>query len=142
MIIKKFKIKTSCNDTNTNWKELHDEFLYKNLKEMKMNKSIIEKTLVACEEIFVNISNYAYKNEKGSILVKMVYENNKLKVIFVDKGIKFDPTKYDDTDINKNFKEKKIGGLGIYIVKNVMDNVKYKYCSGNNILILTKKVII
>ena len=61
-------------------------------------------------------------------------------VTLIDEGIPFDPLQKEDPDITLSAEERKIGGLGIYMVKHIMDAVEYKYEDGHNIIRIIKKI--
>ena len=123
-----------------NWRIVYD-FLHQHLEKNKVNRKDSSRILLASEEIFVNISNYAYGGKKGDIIIKFNCSNSLpiiIKIKFTDKGIKFDPTKVKKANVSLGLKERKIGGLGLFIVYKVMDKVEYKYENGSNNLIITK----
>ena len=95
---------------------------------------------VAVEEIFVNIASYAYAPLTGSAEIGVaIQENPKMATItFVDRGIPYDPLAKEDPDVTLSAEERSIGGLGIYMVKKSMDDVRYSYQDGRNILIIQK----
>ena len=97
---------------------------------------------LAVEEVFVNIAHYAYAPDAGDaeILVRTDEETGTIEIEFRDSGIPFDPLAKPDPDVTLSAEERKIGGLGIYLVKKNMDAVTYRRQDGQNILTLTKKV--
>ena len=70
----------------------------------------------------------------------MIKKKQEVKISFEDNGIKFNPLEKEDPDTNTEIQDMQIGGLGIYIVKESMDNFEYKYENNKNILILNKNV--
>ena len=97
---------------------------------------------LAVEEIFINIASYAYSPGEGPVTVRVTVEDDPIRVIltFVDKGKPFDPFAKEDADVTLPPEERKIGGLGIFLVKKTMDSVKYEYKDGQNILTVVKNV--
>ncbi len=97
---------------------------------------------IAVEEVFVNISSYAYEPEIGIAVVQVsVYEEPlSVEITFIDSGKQYDPLAKADPDTTLSVKERKKGGLGIFMVKKSMDNVKYEYKDGKNILTITKNL--
>lgn len=93
---------------------------------------------IAVEEIFVNISDYAYGGSPGPVRIQIEIEEG-VTVTFIDEGVGFDPLKRADPDITLPEKERSVGGLGIYIVKKSMDEMTYRYDEGRNILTIRKK---
>lgn len=96
---------------------------------------------VAAEEIFVNVAHYAYHPDIGEVEIKVeITENPKAAVItFSDSGKPFNPLENPDPDITLSAEERKIGGLGIFMVKKTMDSVKYEFSEGKNCLTIEKK---
>lgn len=90
--------------------------------------------LVAVEEIFVNIANYAYCDKTGEVDIELVIENGCARITFTDAGIPFDPLAKDDPDVSASAEDRPIGGLGIYMVKKSMDGIQYERRDDKNIL--------
>ena len=105
---------------------------------MKMQMQIA----VAVEEIYVNIASYAYREQKGNARIRVQSGGEPLQIIitFEDDGIPYNPLLKEDPDIMLSAEERKIGGLGIYIVKKSMDQVEYHYQNGKNILTIRKDI--
>lgn len=95
---------------------------------------------LAIEEIFVNIADYAYTPDIGEVVMKawLSEDGMKLTLIFEDSGTPFDPLKKPDPDVTLPASERQIGGLGIYLVKETMDEMTYEYVDGKNQLTLVK----
>ncbi|MCQ2801787.1 MAG: SpoIIE family protein phosphatase [Bacilli bacterium] len=94
--------------------------------------------LIVSEEVFINIASYAYEG-KGYCTVDVNYENDVLTLVFSDNGVKFDPLAKEDPNTKQKAEDRQIGGLGIFMVKNLMDKVYYEYKDGKNILTMIKK---
>ena len=96
----------------------------------------------AVEEIFVNVASYAYEDEKGRITLKMkIGEDPKEAVItIIDSGTPYDPLAKEDPDVTLSAEEREIGGLGVYMTKQFMDEVSYERKDGQNMLTLRKKI--
>ena len=97
---------------------------------------------VAIDEIFSNIAQYAYPGKEGSASVQLEFQEDTrmLSITFVDQGIPFDPLSQKEPDTSLGIEERKIGGLGIFLVKKTMDEVSYQYRDGKNILCLKKMI--
>ncbi len=95
---------------------------------------------VAVDELFSNIAYYAYKGKTGNATVRMEIKQDPLaaELTFIDQGIPFDPLAKADPDTTLKISERPIGGMGIYIVKNSMDDVRYEYRDGHNVLTIRK----
>lgn len=95
---------------------------------------------LAVEEIFVNICRYAYGQKRGK--AKLVLEKTKEKegamIRISDQGIPYDPLEREDPDISLGVQEREPGGLGIFFVKQLMDEVRYERKKNENQLILIK----
>ena len=97
---------------------------------------------VAVEEIFVNIVSYAYRPEVGEATIRCAVEEEPLQVTiqFLDHGKPFDPLAKEDADTSGDALEEREGGLGILLVKKSMDDVRYDYENGKNILTIRKRL--
>ena len=97
---------------------------------------------IAVEELFVNIASYAYGNGSGKAVVQVTVHEDPLSVeiTFIDNGAPYDPLAKADPDTTLSLKERKKGGLGIFMVKKSMDNVSYEYKDGKNILTIKKNL--
>ena len=93
---------------------------------------------IAVEEIFVNIANYAYPDGDGGVTVSLSAESGKFTARFLDGGTRYDPLAKPDPDTSLSANEREIGGLGILMVKKLMDRVEYEYRDGQNILTIKK----
>uniref|UniRef100_UPI004055AEED ATP-binding protein n=1 Tax=Agathobacter sp. TaxID=2021311 RepID=UPI004055AEED len=105
-------------------------------------EDIKTEVLIAVEEIYVNIANYAYNGNAGEAVVQMeVRQNPKLcRVVLKDRGIPYNPLGQEEPDISLSAEEREVGGLGIFMVKQFMDKVEYRYENGYNILMLEKNL--
>ena len=92
---------------------------------------------IAVEEIFVNIAYYAYRPETGGVLIRVAV-GDEVVVEFEDEGKPYDPLEQDDPDISAVAEEREIGGLGVFMVKNIMDAVEYRREGDKNILLIKK----
>ena len=100
---------------------------------MKMN--------VAIEEAVVNVMNYAYPaGEHGDVTVEAVTNGMRLKFTIIDSGKPFDPTVQAAVDTTLSASERPIGGLGIHLVRQIMDSINYERINGLNVLTLRKKL--
>lgn len=95
---------------------------------------------VAVEEIFVNIASYAYGNQKGNAEIEYQLNDNSAVITFTDSGEKYNPLERDEPDVTLSADEREIGGLGILMVRKSMDDIKYSYENGKNILTIYKSI--
>lgn len=97
---------------------------------------------VAVEELFVNIASYAYGDKTGPATVQISIHEEPLsaEITLIDSGMKYDPLAKPDPDVTLAAKDRTKGGLGIFMVKNSMDDMKYEYKNGKNVLTLIKNL--
>jgi Anti-sigma regulatory factor (Ser/Thr protein kinase) len=97
---------------------------------------------IAVEEIFVNIAKYAYAPGEGSTEILCSYsdEMKAVSISFLDEGMPYNPLAKKDPDITLSSEDRKIGGLGIYMVKKSMDEVIYDYKDNRNMLTIRKNM--
>ena len=118
-------------------------FIESELEKYEFSFKIVTQFNLVVEELFVNIANYAYKdNENGKCKISIEYnqEKQEVKLSLEDNGIRFNPLEKKDPDTSLSVEDRPIGGLGILLVKKNMDNIEYKYEDNKNILILSKNV--
>ena len=97
---------------------------------------------VAIDELFSNVARYAYNPDTGPVSVSVEVEQSPLQVVitFADGGVPYDPTSHEDPDVTAGIEERAVGGLGILLVKNTMDEVIYEHKDGKNILRIRKEM--
>lgn len=93
---------------------------------------------IACSELAANICSYAYKGETGDFEVMVEECGREVKISFTDHGKPFNPLLNDTPDTTASFSARKAGGLGVFIVKKLMNDVLYRYENGCNVLVLIK----
>lgn len=118
------------------------DFVNAQLEELNCPIKSLHQIDIAIDELFGNIANYAYNPEVGPATVRVEIRRDPLSVVitFIDHGIPYDPLKARDPDISLSAEERKIGGLGVYMVKKSMDGVRYEYKDGKNILVIEKNL--
>ena len=95
---------------------------------------------LAVDEIFTNIVNYAYGAEGGKVKIDFSCKDGIAEITFADNGMPYDPLKKDDPDTTLSPEEMQIGGLGVFIAKNNMDAISYRYENNRNILTMSKNI--
>jgi sigma-B regulation protein RsbU (phosphoserine phosphatase) len=115
------------------------------IEDICAEEGIDEMTLLginlALEEAVVNVVNYAYpEGTVGDIEMEVNADEKAITFILRDHGKPFDPTAAKEVDITLSAEERQIGGLGIHLIRNYMDEVKYDYCDGQNVLTLVKNI--
>ena len=94
---------------------------------------------LAMEEAVVNVMNYAYPaGTVGDITIEAVASERRMKFVIIDSGAPFDPTEQAEVDTSLGVDERPIGGLGIHLVRQLMDSINYERTGGRNILTLRK----
>ena len=109
------------------------------LIEINFPNKAMSQVLLSAEEVFCNIINHAYLGEKNLICFSYKVSSDPLSITirFLDYAKPFNILTCDDPDLPNTVEEREVGGLGIYLVKKNMDEIKYDYEKGN-ILTLTK----
>jgi serine/threonine-protein kinase RsbW len=92
---------------------------------------------LALEESLVNIFNYAYPEKSGTVSVSCRVEKNCLVVLIEDEGVAFSLTGSDAPEFSSEISARKIGGLGVHLVRSLMDEVRYRREEDRNLLELT-----
>ncbi len=118
------------------------EFVESELEKLDCPMKTVIQINVAIDELFSNIVLYAYGGASGSVTVNLIKneEPRSVSLQFIDSGTPYDPLAKDDPDVTLNAEERSIGGLGIFMVKKTMDDMKYEYKDEKNILTITKNI--
>ncbi|MCX6151449.1 MAG: ATP-binding protein [Ignavibacteriales bacterium] len=103
-------------------------------------EEVVDKIALAVDEACTNIIKHAYKfSPEGDILINIKVAENKMIVSITDYGLDFNPSIIPVPDIKKYYQQHKVGGLGIYLMKKLMDEVRYNPNTGNkNQVVLVK----
>ena len=100
------------------------------------------KLNLAIEEAVVNVMSYAYPaGTKGDVDIDAEADDEQLKFVISDSGTPFDPTQKAEVDTTLSAEERGIGGLGIHLIRQIMDTINYERVDGKNVLTLRKKLI-
>ena len=103
--------------------------------ELQMNLNL------ALEEMVTNVIFYAYPaSTEATIDLLAESDGKELTFVLSDQGEEFDPTLREESDMNSNPAEREIGGMGIFIVKNIMNQVTYQRLEGKNLLTMKKAI--
>ena len=117
------------------------EFVEQVAEQLGYNMTDSMNMNLALEEAVVNVMNYAYpEGTIGDILIEAATTETQLVFTIKDSGTPFDPTQVKEPDTTLSIEDRPIGGLGIFLVKQLMDSVTYNYTDGFNILTLKKKL--
>ena len=113
------------------------EFMEAEMEKFEISPKISMKMLIAIDEIYSNIVRYSGATEA---IVSIKKSDNTLKLQFKDNGKPYNPLDSKEPDITASAEDRSIGGLGIFMVKKMLDKVEYKYVDNYNILTLTKNL--
>lgn len=115
-------------------------FLEKWTARIRLPEHTTMQLLIAADEIFSNIAAYAYTPEQGDVEIRAACDlaARSVTLTFIDRGVSMDPLSLPDPDVTAAAAERRIGGLGIFVVKKLMDKVEYRREDGRNVLTLTK----
>lgn len=110
-------------------------------EELALPHSLVFNLNLALEEAISNIIFYAYPDQKGKeVKVQAITTDHNLIFTLTDSGEEFDPTRVEDADITLSAAERPIGGLGIFLIKNIMNELEYQRIEGKNVLTLKKRL--
>ena len=113
------------------------------LARLNIDKSLVSKMRLALEEAVVNVIEYAYPaGRKGNVNIRVTHDGKRLRFIISDSGIAFNPTEASSADTTLSAEERPVGGLGIHLMRQLMDSVNYERINGKNVLTLTKNISI
>ncbi len=117
-------------------------FIEKHLENADCPMKTIIQINIAIDEIFSNIANYAYHPGRGDAKIKIHISEDPAvaEITFKDSGVPFNPLEVEEPDTTASADERKIGGLGIFMVKKSMDDLTYEYKDGENILTIKKSL--
>jgi anti-sigma regulatory factor (Ser/Thr protein kinase) len=116
------------------------DFVNEKLEAADCPMKVQTQIAIAVEEVFVNIAHYAYNPVVGGAKIR-VSVDDEIVIEFEDNGNPYNPLEKEDPDITASAEEREIGGLGIFMVKNIMDAVDYCRKGNKNILTIKKKLI-
>ena len=130
---------TLSNDINT--VPQLNEFIDGVCEEAGIDMATTMSLNLALEEAVVNVMSYAYpQGTEGLVDIDVVSGNGHIYFIISDSGQPFDPTDKGEVDTTLSAEERPIGGLGIHLIRQIMDDVVYEYRDGKNILTLKKHI--
>jgi anti-sigma regulatory factor (Ser/Thr protein kinase) len=118
------------------------EFVDELLEKMGCSRKSMTQINIALDELFSNICNYAYGDRVGNATIRLrkLEDKNAVELTLEDEGAPFDPLKVEEPDITLSLAERGIGGLGIFMVRKTMDDIRYAYENGRNILTIIKSL--
>ena len=117
------------------------EFIEEMGNDFSLSPDIVFNLNLVLEEAVVNVINYAYpKEEHQYIYLSATMKDGTIVLVLTDTGKEFDPTAAPEADITLSADERQIGGLGIFLIRQIMNEVKYERIEGKNVLTLEKRL--
>lgn len=122
--------------------ELLEEWLAGIAAELRLPSRTARQLMVAADEVFTNISSYGYPSGQGMATAEVAFdlEAGELTLVFRDEGVAFNPLSSAPEPPSGPLAERSPGGLGIFLVRKLMDTATYRREDGRNVLTLTKRV--
>ncbi len=117
------------------------EFVIPDVEAMNGSEELIQDIKLVLEEVFTNIAFYAYPGEEGTVrLTSFRGSEGTCCIRFEDTGIPFNPLEFQEVDLEQEFSEREIGGLGIHLVKRLAHEVHYRREGQSNVLIVCFRI--
>jgi serine/threonine-protein kinase RsbW len=118
------------------------DFISDNANNAGLSTDDIDDIILAVDEACTNIIKHAYKYvPDGEIIIEINYNSRKFTIKLIDHGSSFDPESVPLPDLQKYLKQRKVGGLGLYLMRTLMDDVKYISVPGQyNQVLLSKNL--
>jgi serine/threonine-protein kinase RsbW len=130
--------KKKINASTENLAEVR-EFVSKHANAHGFTKENISDIRLAVDEACTNIIKHAYKYDKSKVVsIELEFEDDKIIVVLTDHGVGFNPDSYEKPSLTEQIRKKKRGGMGVHLMKNLMDKVIYQNIDGKNILYMSK----
>ncbi len=104
------------------------------------NQKEIQVLRLACEEIIMNVTSYAYPEGVDGFLDVDIQKTDRMTIRFEDGGVPFNPLEQEKPDTGLSWDKRRIGGLGIFLFRRKMDDVRYAYVDNKNVLTIEKKI--
>lgn len=118
-----------------------NEFIDAVCEELEIDMALAMSLNLAMEEAVVNVMDYAYpEGTEGEVDIEAIADETQLHFTISDSGKPFDPTAKEEVDTTLSAEERPIGGLGIHLIRQLMDNISYERKDGKNILRLSKNI--
>ena len=110
--------------------------------EFSLTPDVVFNLTLVLEEAVVNVINYAYpKEDHESIYLSAKMQDGSIIFVLSDSGKEFDPTMAPEADVTLSAEDRQIGGLGIFLIRQIMNEVRYERIDGKNVLTLEKKLM-
>jgi serine/threonine-protein kinase RsbW len=106
-----------------------------------LSKKLIFEINLALDELFTNIISYGFSDDdEHTIKVTITPQEDEICLCIEDDGVPFNPIEFEAPDVACSVENCKIGGLGIHIIRKLMDDICYERCEGKNVLTLKKNI--
>lgn len=130
------------NDLSIKDLQMLTEFIEGMLTDIWLSDMYLNDLLLASEEILSNILMYSHNGTLNALKIqlKCCKETSTLSLTFIDNGIEFNPLQYPQPNIELSIEDRKIGGLGIHLVKHLTDHIMYSRLDGKNMLTIQKLI--
>ena len=117
------------------------DFVVAHAENIGLSQKEISDIRLAVDEAYTNIIKHAYKNTpREKVEIKIGSDTNQLWISLMDKGESFDPGSYSEPDLMKRIKQKKRGGMGVYLIRKLMDQVQYNRKGTTNEIRMVKNL--
>ena len=118
------------------------DFVSENAINAGIEQTTVDKIMLAVDEACTNIIKHAYKSSpEGEIILNIEFDEETFTITIIDYGQSFEPDSVPLPDLQKYYREHKVGGLGMYLMKSLMDDVKYTSVPGKyNRVLLSKNI--
>lgn len=114
-------------------------FVARHAADLGFKKQDVADIRLAVDEAYTNIIKHSYKNDpQKSVDITLGYDEDRFWVSLKDTGDAFDPSNYRKPDIERSIKKRKKGGVGVYLIRKLMDEVTYSRQGSANIIRMTK----
>ena len=124
-VVKNIRKRLSVNSTTDNLARIR-KFIKTHSQKVGFDEDTANKIVLASDEACTNIIKHAYKySTKGKININLSFSKNKLRIAITDEGSQFNSKSIPEPDLKKYYKEKRVGGLGMFLMKRLMDEVIY-----------------
>lgn len=137
MKTKKLKVKSKTENLS-----IIRDFINTSAADAGLKADVIESIILAVDEACTNIIKHAYKSfPDGELIIKTKSTLDRFVISITDFGNSFEPEMIPEPDLQKYYRQRRIGGLGMYLMKTLMDDVKYKSIPGKyNEVLLSKNL--
>lgn len=114
-------------------------FVSRHAEEQGFTTEKVADIQLAVDEAYTNIIKHAYKNDSNQlVIINLEFDEEKMVVTLTDHGIGFDAEKYKKPNLKKQIEKKKRGGMGVYLIRKLMDEVSYHAKNQKNVLRMCK----